>query len=159
MRSKYRLLPRLMPFTSTCPLVDGVTRTSPVMLWIATVLPAAIALSQWKSLRCACSEAASVVVAKMVGRRRIVVPGEWSGSAFGRRSPTPIRRDRDVAAEGLGSDARRASADLERELFTVRRADPVLARAERDRELTVDAAIPGGDGELRARLPLNVEVH
>src|SRR6185503_4042060 len=144
-----------MPFTSTRPLDDGVTRTSPVMLWIATVLPAAIALSQRKSLRCACRDAASVVVAKIVGRRRIVVPGEWSGSAFGCRSPTPIGRDRDVAAEGLGADARRAAADLESELLAVRRTDPVFSRTERYRELAFDAAVPGGDGELRARFPLD----
>src|SRR5689334_1747865 len=140
MRSKYRLLPRLIPFTSTCPLVDVVTRTSPVMLWMATVLPAAIALSQWKSLRCAWSGAASAVVARMVGRRRMVVPGEWSGSAFcgGRGSPSSVRRDCDVAAEGDGGDARRAAADLEGELLAVRRADPVLARTKGDRELAVD---------------------
>src|SRR4029079_9916269 len=151
--------PRLMPFTSTRPVCDGVTRTSPVTLWIATVLPAAIALSQWKSLFCACSDAASVVVAKMVGRRRIVVPGEWSGSAFGggRRRPTPIRRDRDVAAEGLSADARRAAADFEGELLTGRGADAVLARSQRDWELTLDPAIPGRDGELCARLSLDVE--
>src|ERR1051325_11635360 len=58
--------------------------------------------------------------------------------------------DANVAAERLGGDSRGRSADGEGEAFGVGHAERVLARLERDREIAVDAAAPGGDGQLRA---------
>src|SRR4051812_47232201 len=58
--------------------------------------------------------------------------------------------DADVAAERFGGDAGGGSTDGERESLGVGRPEHMLAGFERDLEIAVDAAVPGGHGELGA---------
>src|SRR5262245_61788026 len=73
-----------------------------------------------------------------------------------RTGAVTVRGNGDVAAEGLGRDARAAAADLEGVSLAHGRPDVVIAGPQRDRKVAVDAAVPGGDRELRARVALDV---
>src|SRR5439155_2310940 len=85
--------------------------------------------------------------------RRGGIGVSWFASSRG----SSLRTNGNVAAEALGADTRVAFADLERE--SLRGADAVFARLQRDGEVTVDGAGIRGDGEQRARPLGDDEVH
>src|ERR1044071_4219159 len=70
-----------------------------------------------------------------------------------------VGSDREVAAERFGGDSRRAPSDLEGKALGRCRTDSVFTRPERDGELTVHAAVPGGYRELRGCVSLDVQSH
>src|SRR5437867_7204985 len=73
----------------------------------------------------------------------------WWGRGGGSAPARSLGCDRDVAGECFSSDARRSVADLEDEAFCLR-ADAVLSRFERDREIALDRSAPRRDRELGA---------
>src|SRR5258706_164431 len=64
----------------------------------------------------------------------------------------PVTPTRDVTAEGLGDNARRAPPDSEGQPLCSCRADPVRPHGQRDRKVTPDAPAERGDAQLRANV-------
>src|SRR5207342_92296 len=87
-------------------------------------------------------------------RSMVVVLGGWLAALAGAAS---VRGDRDVAAERLGGNSRRAASDLEAKALGRRATNSVFTRLEGDGKLAIHTAIPGGHRDLRRRIARDVQ--